>query len=265
MKTSKLLFFFLAVIAFTSFTSCSSDDDDEKAKLSFKDITLKAGTTHIIENGDDIQWTSDNEYIASVKNRIISAHRVGTTIISGGEHEFNVTVEPTLILYNDPCLNWGASISKVKSFMSGYELMGSDSEALLYKGQLYADYIGYIFNNGKLSTTSVYVPSNYSEEVSDFLAEKYIYAVYDEDEGYIGFVSVDFSMVIFATISELGGEYYWNIIYMEATADMTRGEASADYSSVIKNVAKKHIKGTANPKLTKEMLEKAAQRIAITE
>ncbi len=260
MKTSKLLSLFFAFVAFTSLYSCSSDDDDDK-KLSFKDITLKAGKTHIIENGNDIQWTSDNEYIASVKNHIISAHRVGTTIISGGEYEFNVTVESTLNLYEDPCFNWGASISKVKSFMSGYELMSSNSEILIYKGQLYADYVAYFFENSKLSLSSVYVPTDYVDEIADFLAEKYIYATYDEDEGYIGYISVDQRMAIILTVSELGGEYYYNVLYAEASGSKSRAGESTDYSVFMKDVVKKHTKGTANIKLTKEIIEKAAKTI----
>ncbi len=208
---------FIALALCAGLVSCS--DDDDKKTLTFKNLTLKAGETATIENGKNISWVSDNELIASVSNDVVTAERVGSTTILDSEYEFSVTVQPTITLYKDPCFKWGASMSTVKSTMSGYSLMNSNEEGLLYEGKQAEDFIMYMFENNSLKYSVVYVPVSYSDEVADFLLERYVPITVDEEEGYIGMISIDEEMAIIATIATLSNTYYWQIIYGKLDAD----------------------------------------------
>lgn len=103
------LAFVLICLPLATFTSCGDDNQS-------MNLTLNAGETHDIGNGSD--WKSANPLVASVSGSTIKAYCVGNTTISSGNSNIKVTVKATHFDFNDPCLQWGASKSIVKSYMS---------------------------------------------------------------------------------------------------------------------------------------------------
>lgn len=211
-----------------SFSSCSNDDDNE---LKYKNLTIVAGSTATIENGKDISWTSENEYIASVESNIVQAKRVGTTKIVSDKGSFTVTVTPKYNLYEEPCMQWGCSKSVVKSFMKNYEELDETEDVILYEGRGMEDYIGYTFENSKLKTSSVYIPVAYMDELVDFISERYIYATKTDD--YVGFISVDMKTLAVVTATYLGSNYYYAVICGAAPDDLKQTSRSSDVSETI--------------------------------
>lgn len=106
------LAFVLICLPLATFTSCGDDNQS-------MNLTLNAGETHDIGNGSD--WKSANPFVASVSGSTIEANCVGNTTVSSGSSNIKVTVKATHFDFNDPCLQWGASKSSVKSYMSKYK------------------------------------------------------------------------------------------------------------------------------------------------
>ncbi len=218
MKTTFIHFMILAVTL--SFISCDKDKKDEP--YTYKDITLFAGESATIQNGETLAWTSSNEAIASVSNGTVQAERVGEATISSGSNSFKVTVKGKYDLYEMPCLSWGASMSTVKDFMFDYSLYNSTSTGLVYegknyKGAKYADYYMYLFENNQLTYPAVLVSSDHTSILGDYLAERYIYVTSTDD--YIGMVSVNSDMLITVTVEYLLNHYYCLVMYGSYTSE----------------------------------------------
>lgn len=213
MKTTKSIYA-MALFMFMSicFTSCSSDDDDE---LNFSNMTLVAGTTQEIKNGEGFSWTSSNEYIATVSDNTVEAKRVGTAIISSNEGKFTVTVKAQYDLYDEPCLEFGSSKSHIKSYMSDYTLAAETDNGLMYDGKGIEKYVAYIFENNAMKYSGVYIPTTYYEELASFLGERYVFEAYDDDNYIIGYKSIDSEMLILVTPQKLSGAYYYLVLYSE--------------------------------------------------
>lgn len=221
MKSIKSFFTLATVILSISFAACGSDDDC--SPVSFKNMEIVAGNSAIIENGGDVTWTSDNEYIATVSDNTITAKRIGTVKISSSKGSFNVTVKPQYNLYTEPCMEWGCSSSHVKSFMSSYTLRNETSNAFIYTGNGAASYTGYILKNGRLTSAAAYVPTSYLNSLAGFINERYIY-VTKTDEATMH-LSLDKKTIVMVSAEYLNSSYYYVVMY-------------ADYSSLSTSSAK---------------------------
>ena len=176
----KLLLLTLLILPL-AFASCGSDDEPN-----YKDQTLVVGSVYSIPGGST-GWTSDNELIASVSTAGVKAEHVGETYIRNGNKSFKVTVTPRFNTYEIPCLQFGASSSTVKSFMSGYTMISETDEILLYTGKHPVSFVAYLFTNSALTLSSVIIPITSVDinELVSFLAERYVYVTKDEEENVI--------------------------------------------------------------------------------
>lgn len=84
-KLRTLLLLSMVALTVAFFSSCSSDDDDSSK---FKDVTLTAGSSQMLNSGEDLTWKSENSFIAEVVNGEIKAYRVGETKVASNKGSF---------------------------------------------------------------------------------------------------------------------------------------------------------------------------------
>ena len=190
--------------------SCSSDDDDSGQK----NVTMKVGDTYTIKSGSD--WSVDNDYVAEITGSTIKATLVGEATVSNGTSSFKLTVDPKTILWDDPYMKWNASKAQVKSAMSKYELMNENDDQLIYYGKNKADYYGYNFQNGKLSTSMV-LTSYLEDELVDFIKERYILIDSNDETQIIYFTDYSMKYVVIAMFIEIDNVDYCIVGYGDAS------------------------------------------------
>lgn len=207
------LAFVLICLPLATFTSCGDDADDDNQSMN---LTLNAGETHDIGNGSG--WKSANPLVASVSGSTIKANCVGNTTISSGSSNIKVTVKATHFDFNDPCLQWGASKSSVKSYMSKYNLFNEKSTSLIYDGSGKTYMYSYLFENGKLNSSGILVESYYSSDITTYLKERYYPVQVSEDDVIY---MVDAKQETFALVSVYTSGYsvYVMVVYTHYTGE----------------------------------------------
>ena len=196
--------------------SCGSDEEDEP---NYANQMMEAGDTYTIP-GKIKDWASDNELIASVSNGIVTAERVGETIIRSGSKSFKVSVTGKYNTFKEPYTQWGASQSVVKSYMTGYTLFKETNEVLYYTGLNKEMGYGYSFTNSALSSSYVILQmtSVTSDEMVAYLAERYVYVTMDEDDYYFGFVTPDKKTIVILQLQSNSGQLYYFVYYTSASS-----------------------------------------------
>lgn len=207
-KLRTLLLLSMVALTVAFFSSCSSDDDDSSK---FKDVTLTAGSSQMLNSGEDLTWKSENSFIAEVVNGEIKAYRVGETKVASNKGSFKIKVTPKYNYFEEPNINFGTSIKDVKKSMENYNLLLEDANSLTYEGTNYAKLIMYMFKNNALEISYILTKSSYSTQVAKWMNERYVYATTTDD--YIGFVSVDKTTVILVTPRQFGNTWYYAIVY----------------------------------------------------
>lgn len=224
------LFSLMLILATTvCITSCSSDDGDGQAPATLDKtiITLYVDESSTITySGGKCEWSSDNDLVAEVENGIVTAKHVGTTTIHANNLVCSVIVKPKYTTYVEPYTDWGASISTIKSKMSGYTFKGtSESETLgqmyTYEGKGKVQAYVYGFKNGELTSSCLYVSLLNSTNLSDFLLERYIVIDISEkakNDYMIYMLTVDMKTLVVMNLSTSGAL----VLYSPAPEDGTR-------------------------------------------
>lgn len=207
-KIESIILLSLIALIVSTVSSCSKDDDDN---LKFQDVSITAGSTKALSTGKDLKWTSENDYIATISNGEIEAKRVGEVKMASEKGTFKVKVTPQYSYFNEPYMQFGASMQNVKDAMKGYTLVSEQSKALVYEGHGYTSLIMYSFEDSKLKYSYIMTKSTYSTEVANWTAERYIYVTNTTD--YIGMVSVDMQTLVFISPMKLNSSWYYTIGY----------------------------------------------------
>ena len=215
----KLILFTLLILPL-AFASCGSDDEPN-----YSNQTLAVGSVYAIPGGST-GWTSDNELIASVSTNGVTAEHVGETYIRNGNKSFKVTVTPKYNTFKEPYLNFGASKTTVKNFMSSFNLNKEQNDALLYDGSFPVMYYLYSFKNAVLNMSSavIKVSSVSADDMVAFLQERYVFVTMDEDKYYFGFVSPDEKTLVVLQIDTLNSQVVYMIAYAEVSAYSTSAQ-----------------------------------------
>lgn len=147
------------------------------AYLSKKTYSLYQSQTEKIQgiSIDDVSWNPQNEYVATIEDGIITGEYVGTTTVTSTSKNLSFTVEvkPKYNLYDEPELNWGATMSAIQALYG--EPISSTSNSLLYASDnTNAPLVMYQFSEGKLSSSTVLVKTDYAETLAYFLSERYV-------------------------------------------------------------------------------------------
>ncbi len=212
----KLILFTLLILPL-AFASCGSDDEPN-----YSNQTLAVGNVYAIPGGST-GWTSDNELIASVSTNGVTAEHVGETYIRNGNKSFKVTVTPKYNTFKEPYLNFGASKTTVKNFMSSFNLNKEQNDALLYDGSFPVMYYLYSFKNAVLNMSSAVIKVSLvsADDMVAFLQERYVFVTMDEDKYYFGFVSPDEKTLVVLQIDTLNSQVVYMIAYAEVSAYST--------------------------------------------
>lgn len=203
------LAFVLICLPLATFTSCGDDNQS-------MNLTLNAGETHDIGSGSD--WKSANPFVASVSGSTIEANCVGNTTVSSGSSNIKVTVKATHFDFNDPCLQWGASKSSVKSYMSKYNLLDEESTSLGYDGSGKTYMYNYLFENGKLNASSILVKSYYSSDIAAYLKERY-YPIHVSEDDVIYMIDAKQETFALVSVYTSGYSVYVMVIYGHYTGE----------------------------------------------
>lgn len=178
--------FLLPVLVFLFLYGCSSDDENTKLSLNKSAVTLNYKTTEQLEASGKVEWTSENDFVASVnENGVIEGKHVGKTFIvaSNGTEEVKCAVEvtPKYNIYREPILDFGITKEELKG-RENRELLSETSTAIKYRGNSgsAASEIAYAFKNDKMNGAGALLKSSYSSVIMDFLVERY-QAAFQED------------------------------------------------------------------------------------
>lgn len=216
MEKIKRIFLLMAIlIPAIAFTACGDDDKDEP---NVPNQTLSVGQTYTIPA--DGTWVSDNDLIASIYGKTVKGVRVGEIAIRNGAQSFKVTVNPTITLYKDPCLQFGGSPSSIKSFMSKYGYEYEESATNITYASKQNGFVvgyGYTFENSKLTMSMVMAERSIAstERLAEYLSQRFVPVTHDDD--YIGMVSPDKKVLVVFMIKSFSG----NIMYVTAYAPNT--------------------------------------------
>ena len=181
----KLFLMLAAMLQLVVITSCGSDNDEPSQRVS--DQTLNVEATYQIP-GNPSGWTSDNEFIASVSDKgLVTAVLMGTTRISNGSSSFNVTVKPTITIYQEPIFDWGKSKSSVKSAMSSYSINRETDEMVIYENVGSAWLYSYSFKGNSLSAFMALIRvSDISQtRLTDYFMQRYVPITYEDSNIYM--------------------------------------------------------------------------------
>lgn len=159
--------------------------------------------------------------------------------------KFDKTMNP---IYSEPCTTWGASVSYVKSFMKGYEILkdieeGPYSYYMVYGGKYSENYIEYDFETKTSGLYNVYIAileDNASEnDILEMLNESsYVYDRYydEEDEPYHKYYDDKTYVAVYPNLSDEEGTRYSIVQYMSREMADAEPESSAAKARSVKNV-----------------------------
>lgn len=158
------------------FTSCSKDDVNPiSPSLDRTEVTLYVDETiNLTYSGSDCTWSSDNPFIASVKDGTITANLVGETVIHANDANCKITVKPHYTKYYDPYIKWNEEKNEVKKYMRDYEIQQEEDDQITYKGDTSIPYYVYTFKDGKLISSGLLVNILDGIYLTSYLLERYI-------------------------------------------------------------------------------------------
>ncbi len=202
--------------------SCGGDDDEPDYK--YQDVSLNCKATYTIPNAGDVVWTSSNEYIASVAGNVVTAERVGEAVISSNKGSFKVTVNATSHVFNEPCIQWGASKSTVKSFMKNVSPSEETSTSLTYKGTGAQVVTTYSFESNGLKSSGVGLDGDYinSDALVTYMLERYIPIKVDEEDYSFYFCTPDKKTGILMSLRVSGRTIIYLIVYVPLNDSKSR-------------------------------------------
>lgn len=174
-------------MVFSLLCGCSGDNEDDITAFSVtpKEISLtgREASARLTASASNVQWTSENEWVARVNNagEVTSRHIGKTKIkaISGGHViECKCTVSPRFETYEEPWLAFGKSKEEIirKMGSPNYQIPNRDETSIVYGEKNDYQITSYTFENNKLSRVIVLLKSTDLRvmQIPDFLYERYV-------------------------------------------------------------------------------------------
>lgn len=174
----KKLFSLVFILASLLMFSSCENNDISITQSEYKIYPNETVTISGFGDFSNVIWESENEFVATANKQTIYGELAGTTIIKSKDVDkpIRVTVIPKFNTYTEPCIDWGISKSQIKSkYGTPY---AEESNSMLYKSNnSIAQYVMYLFENNKLTMSSIILKSSSSlSSVRNFLAERYVKA-----------------------------------------------------------------------------------------
>ena len=177
-------------------------------------VTKSEVVDYLKTKGYTLLSSSDDETTLESKDK---KTKVSVLINTGG---YILAQFSANVLYRQPYLVWGGSVSAVKSYMSGYKAGNDAPETsgnyylLWYYGKDKEIEIDYYFktNTGNLQYVNVFFESTIGEDEiqSQFIQDGFSFALYDEDNNVYYYLSSDEKTV--AAFMK-NSEGYWVVQY----------------------------------------------------
>ena len=148
-----------------------------------------------------------------------------------------VAVVPKYKNFDEPILDFGISMSKLKSLEKNKPIKEND-EGLSYDGT--GDETGriYLFKNGKLSTSAMVVRPIYSSILADFLLERYLVIDVDKSKQTSTFVNGLTTETITMGINVSTENYQFLVVYFPTADNATRSISQRDKEEAIARIKK---------------------------
>lgn len=153
-------------------------------------------------------------------------------------------------IYKDPCTNWGASVSYVKSFMKGYNLELDITEyeggaAMIFDGMYSENYIEYDFENSETGLYQAWVcvleeDATLEEIMALMNASDYEYDDYYEEGNYHLYQNQNTLVGVIPNLEFEDGTRYTMIQYLDRRLTepaQSRAKAKASFGTVPLNVS----------------------------
>lgn len=188
----KKILFLLAMLPMLVFTACS-DDDENSLSLDKSEISLYYEDEIKLIASDNVTWSSEDEFVAKVSsNGIVEGGHVGKTFIvaSNGAETIKCAVEvkPKYNTFVEPVLDFGANKADIKA-KEKRELVTDNATSLGYKDSKDGVAIIYTFKNGKMNACGFGLQYKYTDDIMDFLLERYAPATMNNDKDMFIFVN----------------------------------------------------------------------------
>ena len=230
----------LLALIITLFVRCKKEDAI-KYTLNKDEVTSIAGGSFQLSitgaTTEIFTYSSDNSLIASIDaNGLIKGKRVGETTIKVSGNNFNgvckVSISPLYNTFKEPITSFGISKSAVKA-KETRTLVNEIDGALLFNGGTQEKYVMYVFENDKLTTSTIIISSSYSSVLGSYLAERYVIVSLSPVLGY----STDNK---FAVGTDLQSNLDWWVMYFPYTVSKSKSaliKAKAlQFKSIVKNM-----------------------------
>lgn len=216
----RLIFAMLAAVAGV-LTGCKEESNYNNITLSTYKLTMRAGDVQKVEvtsgNPDDVRWRSENEFIATVDEGTISAHRIGQTRITANNAAVVVTVEGLSNLYDNPMdgLSWGMTQEQL------YDKLGmpstKDETSMTYNIVSSINSLKtYSFEDNKLVAAAITVTKDKTSQLDDYLNERYLLLNTEEtrqDKDYINALTYSAATLLITRTSY--DDNYWLVSYKQ--------------------------------------------------
>ena len=218
MNYLSLLTIMMVALFSVGFVSCSSDKDDEGAKIDTTPISLLAGDSKTIQGADTI--SSSNKFVAySAGDKVYGWHVGEASLLVNGKETISISVLPMYTLYDDPICNWGCNVTYVSQRQKqGTKSTKSTNDQLAYENAGAATLLAYDFKNGKLDKITAVVSTNHASQYASYLAERYLMipTYYGKDTYFCGSDGVNLASSKTAVVMMVYSIEYLVTIYMPA-------------------------------------------------
>lgn len=186
----RYLSFTLATLLAFLLVSCNKDEEKEEEVIDTTPISLYVGDQKSIEGATTI--TSDNEFVAYVKDLNVYGSHVGaTTVQVNGKKTITVNVlSKNRFLCDDPICNWGCSIDYILENQKEGTLLEQKANTLSYKNAGCMTGLIYQFEDNRLKSIAALISTLYTSQFTDYLLERFVMIPYYEGEN-VRFVGVD--------------------------------------------------------------------------
>lgn len=217
----------IALVLFLSISFFSCDSDEPKSSIPETQNVYVGSDFNI---GDKGNWVSSNEFVATVKDGVVKGVHVGKCVISDGKQICIITVIPTSHFIEEPTIEWGMSKAQIIS-MYGDDYTSSGSVI----GYL-TDYpettplVMFGFINNWLSASAILVSTEYTDQMVDFLIERYQPIKMEGYDAYFVNGYTPESTTLAIKVSLLNDDY-WNVIYVPYSSSRSSSEC-LDYEDL---------------------------------
>ena len=160
--------------------ACKNNDHYNNITLDKYKLEMQSGDSQKINvltgDPDNVLWTSDNQFVATVDKGVVSAMRVGNARITANNASVVVKVSPRSNLFIEPVSDfpWGVSREfvinaigipdKLENNTMRYDLSSAVSSFKIY---MFDD-------NGRLIAAGITVSRDRTSHLDDFLNERYL-------------------------------------------------------------------------------------------